>query len=110
MLNIFMYYTPSQFLSCSIRVENSADPDQMVHQKPADLDPQCFQKKKINPSSTGQGLSICLPHKTENIHIVFTQKFLYFMHTSSDGSCKTEQMCRLVSAFAGCIWGKNSHS
>ena len=63
MPNIFMYYTPPQFLSCyvlpehsscravfSVRVENSVDPDQ----KPSDLDLalQCFQKW-INQGSVG---------------------------------------------------------
>ena len=37
-----------------VRVENSVDPDiRWLHQKPADLDPQCFQKR-INLGSAGQ--------------------------------------------------------
>ena len=47
-----MYYTPPQFYSIykhalTSRVENSVDHDQLASEKPADLDPHCFQKQGI---------------------------------------------------------------
>ena len=60
-----MYYTPPFFYpahlqhsSCkhafSIKVQNSADPDQMASfTKPSDLDPHCFQNS-INPGAALQ--------------------------------------------------------
>ena len=61
----FIYHTPPKLLSIpavtihvfSNIVENNVDPDQMASSvtKPADLDPQCFQKR-INPDSAGEGL------------------------------------------------------
>ena len=38
-------------------MDNSADPDQLAKQKPADLDLHCLLKR-INPVSAGQGLSL----------------------------------------------------
>ena len=51
-----MYYTLPHFPQissiismCNIsRVENSVDPDQLASQKPADLDPHCFQNIKFS--------------------------------------------------------------
>ena len=56
--HLFFIWPDLKHSSCehviSITVENSADPDQMACQKPADLDLHFFQNK-INPGAAGQG-------------------------------------------------------
>ena len=52
---IFMWYTKSIYriqdsfynMYFTRRVGNSVDPDQLASQKPADLDPPCFEKKGV---------------------------------------------------------------
>ena len=62
LVNIFLYYTPSQFylvhrhhFSCKHALANSVDHMTLSEFKPADLDLQCFHKR-INPCLAGQGL------------------------------------------------------
>ena len=70
-----------------------------LHQKPADLDLQCFQKR-INPGSGGQELNIIRVIKPKNINEAWNEISNNVVCATSKASDQPAHMYSLIRAFA----------